>query len=286
MRITNVRAICTAPEGIALVVVKVETSSPGLYGLGCATFTQRPLTVVTAVEEYLRPFLIGKDPAAIEDAWQSAYVSSYWRSGPVLNNALAGVDAALWDIKGKCANMPLYQLFGGKCRDYAALYAHAAGEDVHALEESVRAYMAQGYRYVRCQSAVPGLATYGARSNITRWQRMAQGESSGEAQPALEPQQAPRDVDHKALEGVWEPTPYARLVPRLFEHLRNQLGDGVELLHDVHERLPPVQALAWRKRLSPTISSSSKTRSRRRTMAIFASCGSRPPRLSPWASFS
>ena len=190
MRITNVRAICTAPEGIALVVVKVETSSPGLYGLGCATFTQRPLTVVTAVEEYLRPFLIGKDPAAIEDAWQSAYVSSYWRSGPVLNNALAGVDAALWDIKGKCANMPLYQLFGGKCRDYAALYAHAAGEDVHALEESVRAYMAQGYRYVRCQSAVPGLATYGARSNITRWQRMAQGETGREAQPPAEPRQS------------------------------------------------------------------------------------------------
>ena len=251
MRITNVRTICTAPEGIALVVVKVETSSPGLYGLGCATFTQRPLTVVTAVEEYLRPFLIGKDPAAIEDAWQTAYVSSYWRSGPVLNNALAGVDAALWDIKGKCANMPLYQLFGGKCRDYAALYAHAAGEDVHALEESVRAYMAQGYRYVRCQSAVPGLATYGARSNITRWQRMAQGESSGKAQRALESQQAPRDVDHKALEGVWEPTPYARLVPRLFEHLRNQLGDGVELLHDVHERLPPVQALGLAKALEP-----------------------------------
>ena len=111
--------------------------------------------------------------------------------------------------------------------------------------------MAQGYRYVRCQSAVPGLATYGARSNITRWQRMAQGESSGEAQRPLEPQQAPRDVDHKALEGVWEPTPYARLVPRLFEHLRNPLGDGVELLHDVHERLPPVQALGLAKALEP-----------------------------------
>ncbi len=251
MRITDVRAVCTAPEGIALVVVKIETSTPGLSGLGCATFTQRPLTVVTAVEEYLRPFLIGKDPAAIEDIWQSANLSSYWRSGPVLNNALAGVDAALWDIKGKCANLPLYQLFGGKCREYAPLYAHAAGEDAIAVEEAVRDYMAQGYRYVRCQTAVPGLATYGARKSVTRWQRNAQGESQRAAgtQPGSPP--GPQAVDHKALEGVWEPTPYTRLVPRLFEHLRNRLGDSVELLHDVHERVPPIQALGLAKALEP-----------------------------------
>ena len=251
MRITDVRALCTAPEGIALVVVKIETSSPGLYGLGCATFTQRPLTVVTAVEEYLRPFLIGKDPAAIEDIWQSAYVSSYWRSGPVLNNALAGVDGALWDIKGKCANLPLYQLFGGKCRDYAALYAHAAGENVHEVEESVRAYMEQGYGFVRCQTAVPGLATYGARQNVTRWQRSAQGEPGDRSPDGAESGRDTREEAHRALEGTWEPTPYVRLVPRLFEHLRNQLGDGVELLHDVHERIPPVQALGLAKELEP-----------------------------------
>ncbi len=251
MRITNVRAICTAPEGIALVVVKIETSSPGLYGLGCATFTQRPLTVVTAVEQYLRPFLVGKDPAAIEDIWQSAYVSSYWRSGPVLNNALAGVDGALWDIKGKCANLPLYQLFGGKCRDYAALYAHAAGENVHEVEESVRAYMEQGYGYVRCQTAVPGFATYGARRNVTRWQRSAQGEPGDGNREQADPERDAGEEAHKALEGAWEPMPYTRLVPRLFEHLRNQLGDGVELLHDVHERIPPVQALGLAKELEP-----------------------------------
>ena len=119
MRITDVRAICTAPAGLALVVVKVETSTPGLHGLGCATFRQRPLTVVTAVNDYLRPFLVGKDPSAIEDIWQSAYVSSYWRSGPVLNNALAGVDAALWEHKGqvrKPAPVPaLWRQMPGLC---------------------------------------------------------------------------------------------------------------------------------------------------------------------------
>ena len=251
MRITDVRAICTAPAGLALVVVKVETSTPGLHGLGCATFRQRPLTVVTAVNDYLRPFLVGKDPSAIEDIWQSAYVSSYWRSGPVLNNALAGVDAALWDIKGKCANLPLYQLFGGKCRDYVPLYTAAGGNDVHAVEESVRGFMEQGYRYVKCSTSEPGLATYSAGSNVTRWQRSAQGEPGGQGEHAGKPDDEALGVDHGALEGAWEPTPYVRLVPRLFEHLRNQLGDSVELLHDVHERIPPVQALGLAKALEP-----------------------------------
>ena len=230
-RISNVRAICTAPDGIRLVVVKVETSEPGLYGLGCATFTQRTLAVVTAIEEYLKPFVLGRSAHDIEDIYQSAFVSSYWRSGPVLNNALSGLDMALWDIKGKLAGMPVYQLLGGRCRTSAALYAHASGGDFAEVEEEARRFIEQGYRYVRCQVAVPGYATYGAQ---------------------IAPETAEPHPAHLRLrQDSWDPSAYCRLVPRLFEHLRVRLGDEVELLHDVHERVPPIQAIGLAKALEP-----------------------------------
>ena len=229
-RITRVKAICTAPDGIRLVVVKVETSDPGLYGLGCATFTQRPLAVVTAIESYLEPFLLGRDADDIEDIYQTAYVSSYWRSGPVLNNALSGVDQALWDIKGKRAGMPVYQLLGGKSRNAASLYAHASGRDFAEVEDRARQFIDQGYRYVRCQVALPGYSTYGSTMG-----------PSPASQPAhLRVEQEP-----------WEPGPYCRLVPRLFDHLRSRLGEEVELLHDVHERVPPIQAIQLARDLEP-----------------------------------
>ncbi len=154
--ITNVKTILTAPGGIDLVVVKIETNEPGLYGLGCATFTQRIYAVQSAIDEYLAPFLIGKDPARIEDIWQSAAVSGYWRNGPVMNNALSGIDMALWDIKGKQAGLPVYELLGGKCRDGIALYVHTDGADEVEVEDSARAKMEEGYQYIRCQMGMYG----------------------------------------------------------------------------------------------------------------------------------
>src|SRR5689334_7243584 len=148
LKITRVRPILTAPQGIRLVVVKVETSEPGLYGLGCATFQQRPLAVREAVEEYLDPFCRGRDADNIEDIWQTAYTSSYWRNGPVLNNALSGVDQALWDIKGKRAGMPVYQLLGGKCRFAVDCYTHSSGRDLAQLDESVHANIERGFRHI------------------------------------------------------------------------------------------------------------------------------------------
>lgn len=227
LKITDVKTILTAPARIRLVVVKVTTSEPGLYGLGCATFTQRPRVVQTAVDEYLRPFLLGKDPTQIEDIWQSSYVSSYWRNGPVLNNAISGVDMALWDILGKRAGLPLYELFGGKARRAVDTYRHASGDSFAAVEERVRGLMAEGYRHVRAQVAVQGFSTYG--SGRRREDEVADNQRTD----------------------VWEPKYYCRTVPKLFAHLREKLGDEVELLHDVHERVPPVLAIQLAKDLEP-----------------------------------
>jgi mannonate dehydratase len=217
LKITDVQTILTAPANIRLVVVKVLTNEPELYGLGCATFTQRARVVETAVNKYLRPFLLGKDPTRIEDVWQSLFVSSYWRNGPVLNNAISGVDMALWDIQGKRARMPVYQLLGGKCREAVDVYRHASGANFEQVEQQVRKYMQQGYRHVRVQVAIPGVSAYGSA--------------------------APRPGAARATRGVWEPGPYVRTVPKLFEYLRKQVGDEVELLHDMHERVPPVLAM-------------------------------------------
>src|SRR5262245_5725314 len=162
LKITDVKTFLTAPANIRLVVVKVLTSEPGLYGLGCATFTQRARAVETAVDKYLKPFLLGKNPLLIEDLWQSNFVSSYWRNGPVLGNAISGVDMALWDILGKRTGVPVYQLFGGKCRKAVETYRHATGQTVQEVEKVARELMEQGHRVVRAQVAVPGLETYGA----------------------------------------------------------------------------------------------------------------------------
>ena len=162
-KIKDVVVIQSAPAGLRLPVVKVVTDQAGLYGYGCATFTQRADLVVMAVERYLKPFLIGKQADRIDDLWQAMYNSSYWRNGPVLNNAISGVDQALWDIKARQANMPVYQLVGGKVREAADTYGHASGGEIQEVIDSAKQYMARGFRHVRVQVGVPGMAGYGAR---------------------------------------------------------------------------------------------------------------------------
>jgi len=228
VRITAVRAILTAPAGTTLVVVRVDTSEPGLYGLGCATFTQRAAAVATVVDEYLAPQLIGRDPADITDIASTLHVSGYWRSGPVLNNALSGVDMALWDIKGKQAGLPVWQLLGGRCRTAVPVYTHAAGRDPQEVADEVQAFMEQGYQHVRCQVAVPGAGTYGAPAAA----------AAAGARPVLTPD-------------AWDPAAYRRAVRELFAHLREQLGPEVELIHDVHERVHPTDAVRIAKDLEP-----------------------------------
>ncbi len=161
-KIKDISVIACAPAGSRLVVVKITTDQDGLYGYGCGTFTQRADLVVPAVERYLKPFLLGKVTDRIDDTWQAMYNSSYWRNGPVLNNAISGVDMALWDIKGRQAGMPVYQLLGGKCREAADCYGHASGGDNAQVIESVKSYLARGFRHVRVQIGSPGMAAYGS----------------------------------------------------------------------------------------------------------------------------
>jgi mannonate dehydratase len=225
-KIKDVSVIATEPAGVRLVIVKIMTDQDGLYGYGCATFTQRADLVVEAVDRYLKPFLIGRPTDAIEDLWQAMYNSSYWRNGPVLNNAISGVDQALWDIKGRQAGMPVYELLGGKCRRGAMIYSHASGREIPETIDQAHKIMSQGIKAVRLQVGVPGMAAYGAAGAGTK------PSAGGE----------PHD-------DVFEPLPYVRRTLELFEAGRKQLGPEIELLHDAHERLPPRLAVQFAKDL-------------------------------------
>lgn len=232
LKITDVKVTLTQPGPDHLVIVKVLTSEPGLYGIGCATHRERPLAVATAIEQYLKPFVVGRDPNDIEDIWQSAYVSSYFRSGVTLNNALSGIDGALWDILGKRCGVPVYQLLGGKARTAAALYTHASAKELPELEDQVRKFMEQGYRHVRVQLAVPGFSGYGVAAATSDQNQRAR----------------PRGVPTSP---VFEPTPYVNNTIKMFDYLRSKIGFDVDLIHDVHERVPPNQALVLAKAVEP-----------------------------------
>jgi mannonate dehydratase len=225
VRIKRVRAITTAPYGIELVIVKVETDQPGLYGVGCATFRQRAHAVVTAIDDYLDDFCRDKDVSNIEDIWQTAYVSSYWRNGPVLNNALSGLDQALWDIKGKMAGMPLYQLLGGKTRFAVDTYTHASGPTPEAVMDNVAKFREQGFRHIRIQLGGYGSTHLAENPDYKRY---------GFGHPD------DNTIDQQA---------YISGTIKLFHLARKRFGDEIEFLHDIHERLEPVDAIDLIKKL-------------------------------------
>ena len=142
MIIDRAEVIVTSPDR-NFVTLKITTAD-GLTGLGDATLNGRELAVVAYLTEHVVPLLIGADAAKIEDTWQFLYRSAYWRRGPVTMAAIAAVDMALWDIKGKAAGMPVYQLLGGASRNGLMAYGHASGKELPELFDSIRSHQEQG----------------------------------------------------------------------------------------------------------------------------------------------
>lgn len=232
MKIRDAQVIVTSP-GRNFVTLKVTTDD-GVTGLGDATLNGRELAVASYLRDHVVPLLIGRDPHRIEDTWQYLYKGAYWRRGPVTMTAIAAVDVALWDIKGKVAGLPVYQLLGGASREGVLVYCHANGKDLPELFDSVEEHLALGYRAVRIQSAVPGLGKiYGVGTD---------GGSGGYEPAGRGPAPAQES---------WDTRMYLRHIPGVFEKVRERFSAGLPLLHDVHHRLSPVQAARLGKDLEP-----------------------------------
>ncbi|HVZ29733.1 MAG TPA: D-mannonate dehydratase ManD [Asticcacaulis sp.] len=229
LRITAARVIVTCP-GRNFVTLKIETDQ-GVYGIGDGTLNGRELSVVAYLEEHVIPNLIGRDAQQIEDIWQFLYRGAYWRRGPVTMSAIAAVDTALWDIKAKVAGLPLYQLLSGRSRDRVLVYGHANGSDIAETVEEVGRYKEMGYRAIRAQSGVPGVkGAYGV----------------GRGKMYYEPADGTLPT-----ETLWNTPAYLNHAPKLFEAVRTAHGDDIELLHDVHHRLTPIEAGRLGKSLEP-----------------------------------
>jgi mannonate dehydratase len=229
MRITDARVIVTCP-GRNFVTLKIITDE-GVTGVGDATLNGRELAVAAYLTEHVIPVLIGRDPARIEDTWQYLYRGAYWRRGPVTMSAIAAVDTALWDIKGKVAGLPVYQLLGGRSREGVTVYGHANGDTIDDAMAAVAHYLELGYKAVRVQTGVPGLAkTYGVSKDRMFY------EPADAAIPS---------------EAVWSTQRYLEHVPKVFARAREEFGPYVKLLHDVHHRLTPIEAARLGKALEP-----------------------------------
>ena len=229
MRIVDAKVIITCP-GRNFVTLKIVTDQ-GVHGIGDATLNGREMAVVAYLNEHVVPLLIGRDPRRIEDTWQLLYRGAYWRRGPVTMRAIAAVDVALWDIKAKMAGLPLYDLLGGKSREGVLVYGHANGGDIAETVDEVERYVGLGYKAVRAQSGIPGVdKAYG----------VGRGDMYYEPADSTLP-----------TETVWSTTKYLNHTPKLFDALRNRVGFDVELLHDAHHRLTPMEAARLGRSLEP-----------------------------------
>src|SRR5882724_7638923 len=229
LKITDAKVLVCSP-GRNFVTLKLTTED-GISGLGDATLNGRELAVASYLTDHVLPLLIGRDARNIEDTWQYLYKGAYWRRGPVTMSAISAVDTALWDIKAKSANLPLYQLLGGASRDGVLVYGHASGADLDSTVEAVSKYMKLGYKAIRAQSGIPGMkSTYGV----------------GRGDMYYEP--AEKDAPP---ENAWSTEHYLNFVPQLFAKLRKELGSEVHLLHDAHHRLTPIEAARLGKALEP-----------------------------------
>lgn len=229
MRIDKIEVFVARP-GRNYVTTRITTSD-GHIGLGDATLNGRELAVASYLRDHIAPILIGRDPQNIEDTWQFLSRGAYWRRGPVTMAAIASIDTALWDIKGKIAGLPVYQLLGGASRTGLLTYGHASGRDEQELFDDVRRLQDVGYRAIRLQAAVPGLdSIYGTGADIA----------------AALTDETPRPfVEH------WDTPSYLRHIPTVFERAREEFGEELQLLHDAHHRLTPIEAARLAKDLEP-----------------------------------
>ena len=234
MKITDAKVFVGGP-GKNYVTLKIMTDQ-GVYGLGDATLNNRETLPASYLQDYLIPNLIGRDPRNSEDIWQYFYRGAYFRRGPIAMAAFGAIDMALWDIKAKLAEMPLYQLFGGKSREGALVYAHATGSDLEDLMDSIAFYKEQGYKAVRVQCGVPGMSTAGygiADKGETDKQFITN--FSG-----IHPK-----------EEIWDTERYMRFMPGALAQIRERFGPELKILHDVHHRLLPREAAEFAKAVEP-----------------------------------
>ncbi len=229
MKIVDAKVIVCCP-GRNFVTLKLLTED-GTYGLGDATLNGRELAVAAYLNEHVLPLLIGRDARRIEDTWHYLYKGAYWRRGPVTMSAIAAVDTALWDLKAKSLGVPLYQLLGGASRESVLVYGHASGTDLDDTVRAVAHYVELGYKAIRAQSGIPGLAgTYGVGRGGTHYE--------------------PAEKDAPP-ENRWSSERYLNFVPQLFARLRKEFGPDIHLLHDAHHRLTPIEAARLGKELEP-----------------------------------